>query len=55
LGQVFTLLLTIVRLRGSAAAEKDLEILILRQQLDMLVRKQKQAISPTKGEKVLLA
>lgn len=45
----------IFNLRGLSNHEKDLEILILRHQLDILERKQTRPIRPSKAEKLTLA
>ena len=52
---VFSLLLDLVDLRSLSDREKDLEILILRHQLDILERKQPHPIKPSKAEKLTLA
>ena len=52
---VFSLLLDLVDLRSLSNREKDLEILILRHQLDILERKQPHPIKPSKAEKLTLA
>jgi len=52
---VFSVLLDLFNLRGLTDHEKDLEILILRHQLDILERKQTSPIKPSKSEKVTLA
>jgi len=52
---VFSILLDLFNLRGLTDHEKDLEILILRHQLDILERKQTQTIKPSKAEKLTLA
>ncbi len=53
--QIITILLTLARMGRSSENEKDLEILVLRQQLAIMQRKQDQTGKPTRGEKVLLA
>ena len=52
---VFSALLDLFNLRGLSNHEKDLEILILRHQLDILERKQTNPIRPSKAEKLTLA
>jgi len=52
---VFSVLLDLFNLRGLTDHEKDLEILILRHQLDILERKQTSPIKPSKAEEVTLA
>jgi putative transposase len=44
-----------VRLGRMSDSEKDLEILILRHQLDILERKQKRLVRPNRAEKLILA
>jgi hypothetical protein len=53
--QLFALILTLFRLRHTSEADKDLEILILRQQLGILERKQDKPIKPNRAEKLTLA
>jgi hypothetical protein len=55
LAQLFYTLISMVRLGRMTDSEKDLEILILRHQLDILERKQKQRIKPSRAEKLFLA
>ena len=55
LTQLFSTLISMVRLRRMSEEEKDLEILILRHQLAILERKQKQPIRPNRTEKLILA
>jgi len=52
---VFSVLLDLFDLRNLSDREKDLEILILRHQLDILERKQTHPIEPSKVEKLTLA
>ena len=52
---VFSTLLDLFSLRGLTDHEKDLEILILRHQLDILERKQTSPIKASKAEKLTLA
>lgn len=53
--QLFSTLISMVRLGRLSDNEKDLEILILRHQLDILERKQKRKIRPNRAEKLFLA
>jgi hypothetical protein len=55
LAQVLTILISIVRIGRLSEQEKDLEILILRQQLAILQRKQEQPVKPNRTEKMMLA
>ncbi len=55
LTQLFSTLISMVQLSRMSDNEKDLEILILRHQLDILERKQKQRIMPNRAEKLFLA
>lgn len=41
IGLIFSILLTLIRIGRLSENEKDLEIIILRHQLDVMVRKQK--------------
>ena len=52
---VFSVLLDFFNLHSLTDREKDLEILILRHQLDILERKQAHPIKPSKAEKLTLA
>ena len=52
---VFSVLLDLSNLRGLSNHEKDLEIPILRHQLDILERKHSHPIRPSKAEKLTLA
>jgi len=52
---VFSILLDLLNLRHLSDYEKDLEILILRHQLDILERKQTHPIRTSKAEKLTLA
>jgi len=53
--QLLSTLISMVRLGRKSDNEKDLEILILRHQLDILERKQKRRITPNQAEKLFLA
>ncbi len=52
---LFSTLLTLIDLTRRSAADKDLEILILRHQLNIVARKQQKPIKPTRTEKLILA
>ena len=54
LKHIFSTLLAIVNVRRLSVQEKDLEILVLRQQLSILQRKLKHPIKPSKIEKMTL-
>ncbi len=53
--QIFSMILTLFRLGRITDTDKDLEILILRQQLSILHRKQHKLIRPSRAEKMSLA
>ena len=55
LAHLFTVLLALIGSRRRSDQEKDLEILILPHQLNILVRKQKKPIQTTRVEKRTLA
>ncbi len=55
LAQLYSTLIELLRLSRISADEKDLEILILRQQLDVMERKNNQVVRPSKEEKWSLA
>jgi len=55
LSQVFSTILTLLRLGHTSEADKDLEILILRQQLNILQRQVDKPIKPNRAEKLTLA
>ena len=55
LAQLFSTFLELMRVVQLSSDEKDLEILILRQQLDVLVRKNAQVIRPSRLERWSLA
>jgi hypothetical protein len=55
LSQIFSTFLTLLRLRRTSVADKDLEILILRQQLGILQRQIDKPIKPNRAEKLTLA
>lgn len=50
----FSVLLSRVCLNRLSENDKDLEIILLRHQLDAMMRKQKQPISPNRVEKTTL-
>ena len=51
LAQVFSILITIVRIGRLPEQEKDLEILILRQQLAILQGKQEKPVKPNRAKR----
>jgi hypothetical protein len=53
--QFVSTLIAVVRLGRLSDSEKDLEILVLRHQLDILERKQKRTIRPDRAEELILA
>ena len=53
--QFFSMVLTLLRLGRTSDTDKDLEILILRQQLGILQRQQDKPIKPNRAEKLTLA
>lgn len=55
IAQIVSTLLEWIRIGRLSDQEKDLEILILRHQLDILERKHKKPIRPTRVEKLTLA
>jgi hypothetical protein len=55
LAKVLTILISIVKIGRMSEQEKDLEILILRQQLAILQRHQEKPVKPNRAEKMLLA
>ena len=55
LAPLFTVLLALMGSRRRSDQEKDLEILILQHQLNILARKQKKPIQATRAEKLTLA
>jgi hypothetical protein len=55
LAQLYSTLIELLRLSQISADEKDFEILILRQQLDVMERKNNQVVRPSKEEKWSLA
>ena len=55
LGQIFSAILTLIKIGHSTEEEKDLEILVLRQQLTILQRKLDKPLRPERDEKIVLA
>jgi len=55
IGNIFSVLLSLVRVSRLSENDKDLEIIILRHQLDVMVRKQNKPIRPNRVEKATLA
>lgn len=55
LAQMFSIRLMLLRLGRTSDKEKDLEILILRQQLNILQRQLDKPITPNRAEKLTLA
>jgi putative transposase len=55
LTQLFSTLISMVRLSRMSDSEKELEILILRHQLDILERKQQRPLRRNRAEKLILA
>ena len=55
IGKLFSVLITLVRLGRLSETEKDLEIVLLRQQISILLRNQDQPVCATRFEKLTLA
>jgi putative transposase len=55
LAQVLSVLISIVRIGRMSEQEKDLEILILRQQMAIIQFKQEKPVKPNLAEKIMLA
>jgi putative transposase len=55
IGKLFSVLITLVRLGRLSETEKDLEILLLRQQISILLRNHDQPVYATRCEKLTLA
>ena len=49
---IFSTIIDIIRVGRWSDQEKDLEIMILRHQLDILARKQKRPVKPAQAEKL---
>jgi putative transposase len=54
-GRIFSTIISLVRLSRFSENDKDLEILVLRHQLDVMVRKQTHPVRPNRAEKTILA
>jgi hypothetical protein len=54
LANIFSALLTLIRISFRSDPEKDLEILILRQQLHILQRKRNQTVKPDRVDRMIL-
>jgi putative transposase len=55
LGHIFSTIISLIRLSRLSENDKDIEILVLRHQLDVMVRKQSQPVRPNRAEKTILA
>lgn len=55
IGHIFSILLSFIRVSRLSENDKDLEIIILRHQLDVMVRKQNKPIRPNRADKATLA
>ena len=55
IGHIFSTLISLIRISRLSENDKDLEIIILRHQLDVMVCKQSQPVSPNRAEKIVLA
>ena len=55
IGKLFSVLISLVRLGRLSETEKDLEILLLRQQISILLRNHDQPVCVTRFEKLTLA
>ena len=55
LAEIFTVVLDVLALRGQSEHEKDIEILLLRQQLRIVERKHRRPCRLSRGEKLGLA
>jgi putative transposase len=55
LTQLFSILIQLIRIGRMSDQEKDLEIMILRYQLDLVERKLQTPLKPTRTEKLALA
>jgi hypothetical protein len=55
IGHNFSTLIALIRVSRLSENDKDLEIVILRHQLDIMTRKQKQPVRPIRAEKMILA
>jgi hypothetical protein len=55
LANIFSALLALIRISFSSDPEKDLEIVILRQQMNILQRKHDQTVKPDRVDKMILS
>lgn len=55
IGHIFSILLSLIRISRLSENEKDLEIIILRHQPDVMVRKQRKPFRPNRADKATLA
>jgi hypothetical protein len=55
IGHIFSVFLSLIRASRLSENDKDFEIIILRHQLDVMVRKQNKPIRPNRAEKAILA
>ncbi len=54
IGHIFPSLVELIRISRMSESDKDLEILILRHQLDVLARKQSKPVRLTRAERMTL-
>jgi putative transposase len=54
-GRVFSTIISLIQLSRFSENDKDIEILILRHQLDVMVRQQNQPVRPNRVDKTILA
>ena len=55
IGHIFSTIISLIRISRLSENDKDLEVLILRHQVDVMVRKQNHPVRPNRAEKTLLA
>jgi hypothetical protein len=55
IGHILTIIISLIRFSRFSENDKDIEILILRHQLDVMVRKQNQPVRLNRAEKTILA
>ena len=55
IGHIFSTIISLMRISRLSENDKDIVILILRHQLDVMVRKQNHPVRPNRAEKTLLA
>lgn len=55
IGRLFATVISLMRLSRWSENDKDIEILVLRHQLDVMVRKQTHPVRPNRAEKTILA